>query len=202
MLLCPMISSLIYRKKQACLKFVCVERTSISIINIKKQSPIYLVFFEQMILWIVHHKKCVSLKINPVESTSMLMILWDLQMPQTEGSEALGWPGKKACVFTLQIVLLESFSGTPCTCMLKKNSRTLSQDLGLINPGQGPTPMSRGAWSCASWPEPDPSPQLATIHQLISSRSSLPSKNFSAPRRIAHGREGQARGVISLLTLD
>ena len=35
------------------------------------------------------------------------------------------------------IVLLESFSGTPCTCMLKKNSRTLSQDLGLINPGQG-----------------------------------------------------------------
>ena len=65
------------------------------------------------------------------------MIPWDLQMPQTEGSEALGWPGKKACVFTLRFVLLESFSGTPCTCMLKKNSRTLSQDLGLINPDQG-----------------------------------------------------------------
>ena len=35
------------------------------------------------------------------------------------------------------IVLLKSFSGRPSTCMLKKNSRTLSQDLGLINPGQG-----------------------------------------------------------------
>ena len=71
-----------------------------------------------------------------VKGASMLMILCDLQMPQTEGSEALVWPGKKACVFTLRFVLLESFSGTPCTCMLKKNSRTLSQDLGLINPDQ------------------------------------------------------------------
>ena len=69
-----------------------------------------------------------------VKGASMLMILCDLQMPQTEGSEALGWPGKKACVFTLCFVLLASFSGRPSTCMLKKNSRTLSQDLGLINP--------------------------------------------------------------------
>ena len=108
-----------------------------SIINIKKQSPIYPVRFKQMIFVIMHRKKCVSLKINPVESTSVLMILWDLHMSQAEGSEALGWPGKKACVFTLCFVLLASFSGRPSTCMLKKNSRTLSQDLGLINPGQG-----------------------------------------------------------------
>ena len=77
-----------------------------SIINIKKQSPIYPVRFKQMIFVIMHRKKCVSLKINPVESTSVLMILWDLHMSQAEGSEALGWPGKKACVFTLCFVLL------------------------------------------------------------------------------------------------
>ena len=71
-----------------------------SIINIKKQSPIYPVFFYQIMFRIVHRKSCVSLKIVPAESASMLLILWDLPMPQAERSEALGWLGKKKQVFS------------------------------------------------------------------------------------------------------
>ena len=51
--------------------------------------------------------------------------------------DLLNRPGQKTSVFTLFFVLLENRSLAPGTPMLKQNSTSLSQDLGLINPDQG-----------------------------------------------------------------
>ena len=99
MLLGPMISSLIYRKKQACLKFVGVERASMSIINIKKQSPIYPVRFEQMIFWILHCKKCVSLKIGSTRKYIDVNDTMGFTDAPDRGIGGFGLAGKKSMCF-------------------------------------------------------------------------------------------------------
>ena len=85
----------------------------------------------------MHHQKCVSLKVASVESTWCWWSCCIYQCVQAGNGRHLGRPGKKTSVFTLWFAFLQNGSPYPCTPMLKQNSTSLSQDLGLINPNQG-----------------------------------------------------------------
>ena len=82
-------------------------------------------------------KKCVSWKVDPVESTWCWWLCSIYQCFQPGAGRHLGRPGQKTSVFTLWFALLVNRSPCPATPMLKQNSTSLSQDLGLINPDQG-----------------------------------------------------------------
>ena len=132
-----MISSLLCHKKQACLKFVCAERASMSIINIKNSAPFTQCVFNRWFFGLCIAKNVFLGKDDPVESTWCWWLCSIYQCFQPGAGRHLGRPGQKTSVFTLWFALLGNRSPCPATPMLKQNSTSLSQDLGLINPNQG-----------------------------------------------------------------